>query len=245
MATSSRQRQSTPLHALATGMGISELAVTWEFPIAKVAFGYTREKHTPGEAAIRGFRHGQQHDGKYPVFAVGNQHRSAARHVVGKGRARVPAPPGRDSNGTTQRERRDGGNCLRSSLRRKPSRRRAETIRLLIHTLSHLLLRGLDDGQIGFAEASLAEWLVPETLTFAVYANTLKDFTLGSLWTLLNNRALSLATDSGRPLRTMRERPDLLRALAALLRAMFVPDIWVPDIQRWPRPRDTLRLPAI
>ena len=67
----------------------------------------------------------------------------------------------------------------------------AETIRLLIHTLSHLLLRGLDDGQVGFAEASLAEWLVPETLTFAVYANTLKDFTLGALWTLLNNRALS------------------------------------------------------
>ncbi len=44
---------------------------------------------------------------------------------------------------------------------------------------------------IGFAEASLAEWLVPETLTFAIYANTLKDLTLGSLWTLLNDRALT------------------------------------------------------
>ena len=64
-----------------------------------------------------------------------------------------------------------------------------------MHTLSHLLLRGLDDGQIGFAESSLAEWLVPETLTFAIYANTLKDFTLGSLWTLLNNRALSWLRD--------------------------------------------------
>jgi hypothetical protein len=32
---------------------------------------------------------------------------------------------------------------------------------------------------------------VPETLTFAIYANTLKDFTLGSLWTLLNDRSLS------------------------------------------------------
>jgi hypothetical protein len=28
-------------------------------------------------------------------------------------------------------------------------------------------------------------------LTFAVYANTLKEFTLGALWTLLNNRALT------------------------------------------------------
>jgi len=67
----------------------------------------------------------------------------------------------------------------------------AGTIRLLVHTLSHLLLRGLDDGQIGFAEASLAEWLVAETLTFAIYANTVKDFTLGSLWTLLTDRTLS------------------------------------------------------
>ena len=51
-------------------------------------------------------------------------------------------------------------------------------------------MRGIDDGQIGFAEATLAEWIVPTALTFAIYANTLKDFTLGSLWTLLNNRAL-------------------------------------------------------
>jgi hypothetical protein len=56
---------------LAASMGIQELAVTWQFPIARVAFGYTRERHRPGEAAIRGFRHGKQNDGKYPVYAVG------------------------------------------------------------------------------------------------------------------------------------------------------------------------------
>jgi hypothetical protein len=43
---------------------------------------------------------------------------------------------------------------------------------------SHLVARGLDDGQVGFAEANLAEWLGPETLTFAVYANSLEDFKL-------------------------------------------------------------------
>jgi hypothetical protein len=66
---------------------------------------------------------------------------------------------------------------------------------VLVHTLSHLMLRGLDDGQVGFAEASLAEWLVPETLTFAIYANNLKDFTLGSLWTLVTSRALGWLND--------------------------------------------------
>ncbi len=176
--------------ALAAGMGISELAVTWEFPIAKVAFGYTREKHTPGEAAIRGYRHAKQHDGKYPVFAVSSSTEALLLTLSAKDvlaflhhRGEVATAPGDEDAARRQ--------LLEIFATEQTQPAPAQTIRLLIHTLSHLLLRGLDDGQIGFAEASLAEWLVPETLTFAVYANTLKDFTLGSLWTLLNNRALS------------------------------------------------------
>ena len=55
----------------------------------------------------------------------------------------------------------------------------ADTIHVPAHSLTHLLLRGLDDGQIGFAEATLAKWLAPETLTFAIHANTLKDSPTG------------------------------------------------------------------
>jgi hypothetical protein len=175
---------------LATAMGISELAVTWEFPIAKVAFGYTREKHTPGEAAIRGFRHARQHEGKYPVFAVGSSTEAllvtlSAKDVLAflHHKDEIATAPADEDAARRQ--------LLEIFAAEQIQPTPAQTIRLLIHTLSHLLLRGLDDGQIGFAEASLAEWLVPETLTFAVYANTLKDFTLGSLWTLLNNRSLS------------------------------------------------------
>ena len=171
-------------------MGISELAVTWEFPIAKVAFGYTREKHTAGEAAIRGFRHARQHEGKYPVFAVSSRTEAllvtlSAKDVLAflYDRGEIAKAPADQDAARRQ--------LLEIFATEQTHPAPAHTIRLLIHTLSHLLLRGLDDGQIGFAEASLAEWLVPETLTFAVYANTLKDFTLGSLWTLLNNRALS------------------------------------------------------
>ena len=175
---------------LATNMGISELAVTWEFPIAKVAFGFTRERHKPGEAAIRGFRHPRQNDGKYPVYAVGSSTEAllvvlSARDVLGflhHCEQLETAPTDED---IARRQ------LLEIFAEEETRPVAARTIRVLVHTLSHLLLRGLDDGQVGFAEASLAEWLVPETLTFAVYANTLKDFTLGSLWTLLNNRALS------------------------------------------------------
>jgi hypothetical protein len=64
----------------------------------------------------------------------------------------------------------------------------ADAVEVMLHSMAHVLLRALDDGQIGFAEASLAEWLVPETLTFALFANSLKSLTLGSLWTLINHR---------------------------------------------------------
>lgn len=174
----------------ATDMGISELAVTWEFPIAKVAFGYTRERHKPGESAIRGFRHGKQHEGKYPVFAIGTTTEAllvtlSAKVVLDflhhRGELAI-APADEDAARRQLLE-----TFAEEDVRPVP----AATVRVLVHTLSHLLLRGLDDGQVGFAEASLTEWMVPESLTFAVYANTLKDFTLGSLWTLLNNRALS------------------------------------------------------
>lgn len=176
--------------ALATAMGISEVAVTWEFPVAKVAFGYTREKHGPDEAAIRGFRHGKQHDGKYPVYALSSRTEAllitlSAQQVLTFLHARGEIDTAPVDEDHARRELLEVfGNEVAHPIP-------AQTVRTLVHTLSHLLLRGLDDGRVGFAESSLAEWLVPETLTFAVYANTLKDFTLGSLWTLLNNRALS------------------------------------------------------
>jgi hypothetical protein len=180
--------------ALCRAMGISELAVTWEFPIAKVAFGYTRERHQPAQAALRGFRQKTQNDGKCPVYAVANETEallvtmSAAAvigFVVGRGEHSTPAH-------TEEEARRQ---LLSIFAHEEVNPQPAATVRVLMHTLSHLMLRGLDDGQIGFAEASLSEWLVPETLTFAIYANNLKDFTLGSLWTLISSRALSWLRD--------------------------------------------------
>jgi hypothetical protein len=175
---------------MATSMGISEIAVTWDFPVAKVAFGYTREKHGPDEAAIRGFRHGKQHDGKYPAYALSS--RTEALLITLSAQQVLTFLHGRGETGTAPTDEGHARRLLLEIFANEDAHPvPAQTVRALVHTLSHLLLRGLDDGQVGFSESSLAEWLVPETLTFAVYANTLKDFTLGSLWTLLNNRALS------------------------------------------------------
>lgn len=179
---------------VAAQMGIGELAVTWEFPIAKAAFGYTREVHQPGGATLRGFRNQYYNDGKYPVYAVASKTEAllialSANDVLDFLHYRGEAPPAPANEAAARRAVLE----IFADENAKPVP--AATIRVLVHTLSHLMLRGLDDGQVGFAEASLAEWLVPETLTFVIYANNLKDFTLGSLWTLVTSRCLGWLND--------------------------------------------------
>jgi hypothetical protein len=173
----------------AEAFGISELAVTWGFPIAKVAFAYTRESTRPNEAMLRGFRNPWHNDGKYPVLGVATETEAllvtlSAADVLGFLRHRE------ETEARAHDEMAARAEILALFAEEEVAPQPCRTIRLLTHTMSHLLLRGIDDGQIGFAESSLAEWQVPTALTFAIYANTLKDFTLGSLWTLLNNRAL-------------------------------------------------------
>jgi hypothetical protein len=171
-------------------MGFSELSVTWEFPIAKVAYGYTRESPLPGESAARGFRTVVNRDDKYPLYAVTSKTESLLLTMSALEVAGFLADDGFIATRPSAEEaakRELLGIFAREAADPLPAAR----VRTLLHTFSHLLLRGLDDGQVGFAEASLGEWIVPETLSFAIYANSLKSFTPGSLWTLLTNRSYS------------------------------------------------------
>jgi hypothetical protein len=60
--------------------------------------------------------------------------------------------------------------------------------RRLAHSATHAMLRALDDGQSGFGESSLAEWIVPNALTAGIYVGSYNDFTLGALDTVLRRR---------------------------------------------------------
>jgi len=175
----------------AESLGIEEIAVTWEFPIAKVAFGFTREKHDPNEAKLTGFHHREFNGGKYPVYAASSDTEAllvtfSAPAVLSYLCARGLVPHGYEDVSSARRRvleiftEEDGAEA-----------EAAAVIRTVVHTLGHLLLRALDDGQVGLAENTLAEWQVPEALTVAIYANNVREFTLGSLWTLLSNRVLS------------------------------------------------------
>ncbi len=171
----------------ANGLGINDISVTWSFPIALAAFGYTRTTPTLGAGILRGFSNRpDQYDNKYPVFAVATDTEAVLitldpSRVLGWLADNAPLDTTHDDPRLQ---------LLRVFAAEESDPQPARLVRTLVHTMAHTMLRALDDGQVGFSESSLAEWIVPETLTFALYANNFKSVTMGSLWTLINNRSL-------------------------------------------------------
>ena len=169
-------------------LGIAELSVTVEFPIAVAAFGYTRVTREPGTSTLRSFAKTQQYDGRTPLFVVPTDTEAAlvtlsARRVLG-----WLATRGSYADEVPDAEA-DARKSLVNLFALDSESIAATEARTLVHTLSHALLRALDDGQSGFGESSLAEWLVPETLTFGIYVSSFQSHTLGALWTLLHSRS--------------------------------------------------------
>ena len=58
----------------AQALGIDEISVTWSFPIALTAFGYTRTTGRAGDGILQGFStKPDQYEGKYPIVAVATE----------------------------------------------------------------------------------------------------------------------------------------------------------------------------
>jgi hypothetical protein len=191
----------------AADLGIEELSVTWTFPVAVATFGYTRSVRERGEGQIRGFARRDAYDGKTPVFAVATETEALLITVSASRVLSWLAETGCYSGEVPSDPRAAREMILEIFARRETVPEPAHRVVTLLHSMSHALLRSLDDGQIGFAEASLAEWIVPQTLTFALYANSLKSYTLGALWTLINNRSLQWLQRATQLVRTCENDP--------------------------------------
>ncbi|MCK5130540.1 MAG: hypothetical protein KAR40_00125 [Candidatus Sabulitectum sp.] len=183
--------------ARASMLGIEEISVTWNFPIAMAAFGYTRSVKRRGQGRIRGFAKRNEYDGKTPIFTIASKteavliNLSAIRVFKWLQNLQLVASKVDPKNQLEARTE-----ILNIFAQRESNPEPAKACETLVHSISHALLNTLNDGQIGFAETSIAEWIVPETLTFALYANNLKSFTLGAFWTLLNNRIVQWLNSS-------------------------------------------------
>lgn len=68
----------------------------------------------------------------------------------------------------------------------------ARHVLTLLHTLSHLVINGVD-ALSGYSKSSLIEYLLPHTLSFVVYKHTDTDYSLGAMHTLVEKRFRELA----------------------------------------------------
>ena len=174
----------------AADVGIEHLSVTFAFPIAVAAYGFTRTSKLPNTSTLQGFARTGLYDGRTPIFAVATNTEavlitiSASRvlaWLIRRGTLQEEVP-------TTERDARF--RILELFANEDQNPQAVSEARTLVHTLSHVFLRAIGEGQSGIGESSLAEWLVPETLTFGIYVSSFQSYTLGAMWTLLHSRTL-------------------------------------------------------
>ncbi|MGH9227999.1 MAG: hypothetical protein ACRD07_04560 [Acidimicrobiales bacterium] len=171
-------------------LGIEDISVTQRFPIVIASYGYTRSRREPGAAHLRSYARQHHYQRKTPIFAVPANTEALlvtfdARSLLGFLRDEG------DIAGTLPSNARAAKLTLAGVLAAEPAvggDDPAGKVRRLVHSASHALLRALDDGQSGFGESSLAEWIVPNALTAGIYVGSYNDFTLGALDTVLRRR---------------------------------------------------------
>jgi hypothetical protein len=171
--------------------GFSDLLVVENFPVALAAYGYTRLGRGPKTAQLRTFpprRRGSSKD-KTPIYVVESKTEAvffeldAVRVLDWLVRNELHAPVALPTD--PARARLEAKAAVLTAAMTEPVVN--EHVALLQHTLAHALIRNLGE-RSGFAENTMSEYLIPELLTFGLYADTHQEFTLGALVSLAEHR---------------------------------------------------------
>lgn len=172
-------------------MGIMEVRVVNNFPLALCAYGYTRTSRDPGRTVVTPFPVDER--GKIPVFAISSETEALwfqldpirlVEWLIANGMAATKL------SGTAG----DAWAWLYAEipgLRAAPhepeyQQREAVLVRTLLHTMSHVFLRRIEWS--GFAPSSVGEYLIPGSLSFILYANRYAETKIGGLTTLFEQR---------------------------------------------------------
>lgn len=181
----------SPEAGRARQLGIGRLSLVSDYPIVTATYGFSRVEYRPGECQLNPFPGHQDHGGKYPIFVdqvqadallVQLNYRRVLEWLRRNG-CTVNIPAGSDQSASERSyfvQLIDG-----ISLHEKihSDQRNVRMVFGLLHSLSHLSIRqaallcGLD-------RTSLSEYLLPRTLTFAVYCNHRFGATIGALTAL-------------------------------------------------------------
>jgi hypothetical protein len=175
--------------AVTENLGLSDVRVINDFPVALTALGYTRITRDPQKSVFNPFPTGE--DGKIPLFVIPTETEGlwfqldpikVNRWLVGN-RIVGGQPPEEISHAWAWLYR----EVLRTGFgRAEEMSPAAAAVELLVHTMSHVLLHKIEWS--GFASSSIGEYLMPETLSFVIYANRFAEAKIGGLTTLFEQR---------------------------------------------------------
>ena len=180
-------------------MGLSQLALVTDFPTIVATYGYTRAEFAPRknptdpiQCRLNAFPAQREHDGKLPIYV--DEVRADAlllslnpdrvlRWLEQNGFQPQNLPNGSNSNLARRAYfvQLFDETPLRQTLDR--TRPQARMVFGLLHTLSHLCVRQAAL-LCGLEHTSLSEYLLPRTLTFAIYCNHRFGATIGALTAL-------------------------------------------------------------
>ncbi len=176
---------------VARSMGINDLMLVPDYPIITATYGYSRADYRPRECRLNPFPPDQDYNGKIPIFVdevqadailFALEPERVCRWLERNGYP-LALPPGSDPNLSLRASFVQLFDNLQLNQTLLADRAPARLVFGLLHSLSHLCVRqaallcGLDS-------TSLSEYVLPRTLTFAIYCNHRFGATIGALTAL-------------------------------------------------------------
>ncbi|GEM_PF-795755 len=167
-------------------LGLGSVTLATDFPITTATFGYSRVDYRPDACRLNPFPPDPDHSGRFPVFVDVVQadaillrldHEAVRRWMGANGFP--PVLPNGDEPVTCSQSyfvKLLDGVLLRQTLDDPPAR----LVFGLLHTLSHLAVRHAAL-LCGLEATSLSEYVLPRTLTCALYCNHRFGATIGAL----------------------------------------------------------------
>jgi hypothetical protein len=179
---------------LLRSLGLDNVMLESDYPIINATYGYTRVEYRPNDSRLNPFPPDPDHVGCFPVFIDQVQADALLLSLA-------PATVFQwlsENNAVKPEQRHDGVNLRSFFVRIFDGINLRETVREdqaparltfgLLHTLSHLCVRraGLLSG---LEHTSLSEYLLPRSLSFAIYCNHRFGETIGALTALFEQSA--------------------------------------------------------
>jgi hypothetical protein len=167
-------------------LGLESVVLATDFPITTATFGYSRVDYQPDTCRLNPFPPDPDHGGKFPIFVDVVQadavllrldHEAVLRWLA-LNRCSPTLPAGEDAAVSSKAYfvRLLDGVALRQTIHA----REARLVFGLLHTLSHLAVRRAAL-LCGLEGTSLSEYVLPRTLTCALYCNHRFGATIGAL----------------------------------------------------------------